>query len=117
MRNVIKQPAALMSGKSRHVLDTQGARFVDGAVRMPDGWPALYKAWAEGGWNSLTASPDFGGQGLPFVLALAVAEQVTSANMAFSLNPMLTLGAIEALQAHASPEQQEEWLKPLVEGR
>ena len=38
--------------------DTQGARLVDGKVKMPDGWPALYKAWAEGGWNSLTASPE-----------------------------------------------------------
>ncbi len=45
--------------------DKQGARMVDGKVVVPDGWDNLYRAWAEGGWNSLTASEDFGGQGLP----------------------------------------------------
>lgn len=97
--------------------DVEGARLENGVVRLPEGFQQAYDAYSAGGWIGLGARPEFGGQGLPFVLALAVSEQVTSANMAFSLNPMLTLGAIEALQAHASPEQQEEWLKPLVEGR
>jgi alkylation response protein AidB-like acyl-CoA dehydrogenase len=97
--------------------DKAGARAVDGVVTMPAGFKAAYDAYAEGGWIGLGASPAHGGQGLPFVLASAVQEQITSANMAFSLCPMLTLGAIEALQAHASAELQERYLRPLVEGR
>ncbi|MCG2839921.1 acyl-CoA dehydrogenase [Sandaracinobacter sp. RS1-74] len=97
--------------------DREGARAADGVVQTPQGFKAAYDAYAEGGWIGLGASPDHGGQGLPFALASAVQEQITSANMAFSLCPMLTLGAIEALQAHASPEQQKLYLQPLVEGR
>lgn len=97
--------------------DKAGARAVDGVVTMPQGFQAAFDAYAAGGWIGVGAEPAFGGQGLPFVLASAVQEQLTSANMAFSLCPMLTLGAIEALQAHASPELQEKYLKPLVEGR
>ena len=65
--------------------DKQGARFIDGVVKMPDGWPALYKAWAEGGWNSLTAAPDFGGQGLPHMLHVAALEMWNSGSMAFAI--------------------------------
>ena len=97
--------------------DRAGAKAVDGVVRLPEGFKAAFDAYGEGGWIGLNASPDHGGQGLPFALACAVQEQITSANMAFSLCPMLTLGAIEALQAHASPEQQQLYLRPLVEGR
>ncbi|WP_199554736.1 acyl-CoA dehydrogenase [Sandaracinobacteroides hominis] len=97
--------------------DKMGARAVDGVVTMPEGFKAAFDAYAEGGWIGLGADPAHGGQGLPFVLASAVQEQITSANMAFSLCPMLTLGAIEALQAHASPQLQETYLRPLVEGR
>ncbi len=97
--------------------DREGATAADGVVTMPEGFKAAFDAYSEGGWIGLGAEPAFGGQGLPFVLASAVQEQVTSANMAFSLCPMLTLGAIEAMQAHASPELQEKYLKPLVEGR
>jgi alkylation response protein AidB-like acyl-CoA dehydrogenase len=97
--------------------DREGSHARDGEVSTPTGFRAAYRAYAEGGWIGLGASPEHGGQGLPFVLASAVQEQLTSANMAFSLCPMLTLGAIEALQAHASPEQQALYLKPLVDGR
>jgi alkylation response protein AidB-like acyl-CoA dehydrogenase len=97
--------------------DRAGATAVDGVVTMPAGFKAAFDDYAAGGWIGLNADPAHGGQGLPFALACAVQEQVTSANMAFSLCPMLTLGAIEALQAHASPEQQQLYLKPLVEGR
>ena len=97
--------------------DRIGSKAIDGAVATPAGFRAAYDAYAEGGWIGLGAHPDHGGQGLPFVLASAVQEQITSANMAFSLCPMLTLGAIEALQAHSTPEQQALYLRPLVEGR
>ena len=97
--------------------DKIGAKAVDGVVTLPDGFKAAYDAYAAGGWIGLGADTAQGGQGLPFALASAVQEQITSANMAFSLCPMLTLGAIEALQAHASPRQKERFLRPLVEGR
>ena len=97
--------------------DTEGARWNDGVVTLPPGFAEALAAFAEGGWIGLNAEERFGGQGLPFALACAVQEQWASANMALSLCPMLTLGAIEALKVHGSPEQQEDWLKPLVEGR
>jgi alkylation response protein AidB-like acyl-CoA dehydrogenase len=97
--------------------DKGGAKAIDGVVRLPAGFQAAFDSYAEGGWIGLGASPEWGGQGLPFALACAVQEQVTAANMAFSLCPMLTLGAIEALQAHASEEQKRLYLKPLIEGR
>jgi alkylation response protein AidB-like acyl-CoA dehydrogenase len=97
--------------------DREGAQLENGVVRLPAGFADAFRAFAEAGWIGLGAAADHGGQGLPFALACAVMEQVMSANMAFSLNPMLTLGAIEALSVHASPEQQRLFLRPLVEGR
>ena len=85
-------------------------------MTLPPGFADAYARYVEGGWAGLGADPAFGGQGLPFVLACAVQEQLTSANMAFSLCMMLSQGAIEALQAHASPELQETYLRPLVTG-
>ncbi len=117
---ILEESARLMAGEFAPLNatgDKVGARAENGVVTMPDGFKAAYDAYVAGGWIGLGASPAHGGQGLPFVLASAVQEQLTSANMAFSLCPMLTLGAIEALQAHASPEQQRLYLEPLVSGR
>ncbi len=96
--------------------DKAGARLADGVVTTPAGFPAAYARYVEGGWAGLGAAPAFGGQGLPFVLACAVQEQLTSANMAFSLCMMLSQGAIEALSAHASPALQETYLARLITG-
>jgi 3-(methylthio)propanoyl-CoA dehydrogenase len=96
--------------------DTQGATWRDGEVTLPEGYRAAYQHYVQGGWNTLACDPAFGGQGLPFVLATAVMEQLQSANMAFSLCPMLTAGAIEALHAHAAPELQQIYLTKLVTG-
>ncbi len=96
--------------------DTQGATRDGDDVHLPAGFAAAYAQYVEGGWASLGAHPHHGGQGLPFVLASAVQEQLTSANMAFSLCMMLSQGAIEALQAHASPELQATYLSKLVSG-
>lgn len=109
--------AAEVIAPTNSIGDRDGARLADGRVVLPEAFRAAFEAYAAGGWIGLNAAPEHGGQGLPFALACAVQEQVTSANMAFSLCPMLTLGAIEALQAHASPEQQATYLRPLVEGR
>jgi alkylation response protein AidB-like acyl-CoA dehydrogenase len=96
--------------------DVEGAVWRDGEVSLPTGYAAAYRQYIEGGWNSLGSDPAWGGQGLPFVVALAVQEQITAANMAFSLNPMLSLGAIQALQSHASDELKERYLTKLVSG-
>ena len=96
--------------------DRAGATLAADAVTLPDGFAAAYRMYVDGGWASLGAAPAHGGQGLPFVLASAVQEQLTSANMAFSLCMMLSQGAIEALQAHASPELQATYLTRLVSG-
>ena len=80
--------------------DRAGSVFENGAARTPDGFREAYRAFVDGGWGGLLFPEEIGGQGLPFTLALAVMEMVTSANMAFSLCPVLTMGAVEALMAH-----------------
>ena len=96
--------------------DIAGARFENGAVRAAPGFGDAYKAFAEGGWNGLTADPEFGGQGLPKALEIAVFEMIQAANMAFGLCPMLTLAAIEALGAHGTERQKTLYLPRLVTG-
>jgi alkylation response protein AidB-like acyl-CoA dehydrogenase len=96
--------------------DLTPARLENGVVRTSPGFAAAYKAFAEAGWNSLAATPEHGGQGLPKTLEIAVFEMVHAANMAFGLCPMLTLGAIEALAHHGSPDQQAVYLPRLVSG-
>jgi len=96
--------------------DKTHARLSDGVVTLPPGFAEAYKLYQDGGWAGLGVPERFGGQGLPFVVAVAVQEQLTSANMAFALCMMLSQGAIEALAAHASPELQERYLSKLVSG-
>ncbi|WP_417772491.1 acyl-CoA dehydrogenase [Stappia sp.] len=96
--------------------DRVGAKCTNGEVTMPPGWREAYRAWAEGGWNSLIAAPEFGGQGLPMMLQAAAFEMWNSGSMAFAIGPTLTVGAIEALEKHATPELQETYLPKLVSG-
>ena len=96
--------------------DKQPAVLVDGKVIMPPGWPEVYSDWCAGGWNSLTGSAEHGGQGLPFLLSAACSELWTSACMAFSLCPLLTTGAIEAISAHASDDLKRRYLPKMVSG-
>jgi hypothetical protein len=96
--------------------DVQGSRLQNGRVISPDGFPAAYKAFAQGGWNSLAADPAHGGQGLPKALELAVFEMINAANMAFALCPTLTQGAIEALARHGSERQKALYLTRLISG-
>jgi len=96
--------------------DLQGARLVDGKVTTAPGFADAYRAFVVGGWNSLSADPDHGGQGLPKAMELAVFEMVDAANMAFGLCPMLTQAAIEALAQHGSERQKRLVLPKLVSG-
>ncbi len=97
--------------------DTQGViRNSDGSVKTPDGFPEAYKALTEGGWTSLDANPEFGGQGLPHVLGVAVNEMLSSSNMAFAMYPGLTHGAAAAIEEGGSQEQKELYLPKMVSG-
>jgi alkylation response protein AidB-like acyl-CoA dehydrogenase len=96
--------------------DSVGASFRDGAVQMPAQFRSAYRQFIEGGWTQLTAPPEFGGQGLPLVLAVAVEEIGFGANIAFMLCPLLARGAGEALEAVASPQLQARLLPKMVQG-
>ena len=96
--------------------DKAHAKLDDGVVTLPAGFVEAYSQYVQAGWAGLGVPEAHGGQGLPFAVAVAVQEQLTSANMAFALCMMLSQGAIEALAAHASPELQERYLSKLVTG-
>jgi acyl-CoA dehydrogenase len=99
------------------VSDQQGAKLgPDYVVTTSPGFKAAYRQYIEAGWNGLSGSPDFGGQGLPELLATATNEMLHSASMSFGLCPMLTAGAIHAIDHHASPEQKQTYLPKLVTG-
>ncbi|EXS70655.1 acyl-CoA dehydrogenase [Sphingobium sp. Ant17] len=96
--------------------DTQGAQWHEGSVTMPVGFKAAYRAFFENGWGAIAGPQAFGGQGLPFSLATIVMEDLGTANLGFSLVNMLTPGAIEALAAHGTGDQQQTWLPKLITG-
>jgi alkylation response protein AidB-like acyl-CoA dehydrogenase len=96
--------------------DTVGAKWSPEGVTMPEGYRAAYQAYVEGGWGTIGSPEAFGGQGLPFALSTAVLETLGSANMGFALCPTLTVGAIESLMHHGTPEQQAAYLPHLATG-
>ena len=97
--------------------DLEGAKLENGKVRLPDGFADAYAHYIEQGWNAIAGPGDFGGQGLPFTLACNVLENLGAANMAFTLLPILSVGAIEALLHHGSEAQQAMYLPDLVSGK
>ncbi|KQS03309.1 acyl-CoA dehydrogenase [Sphingomonas sp. Leaf357] len=96
--------------------DTVGAKWTPEGVVMPDGFVQAYHDYVEGGWGTIGVPEEFGGQGLPFAIQTAVLDTLGSANMGFALAPTLTVGAIEALAHHGSPEQQALYLPHLATG-
>ncbi len=96
--------------------DREGSIFENGVVRTPRGFREAYAQFKEGGWGSLPFDPAYGGQGLPWVLAVTVQEMWSAANLSFSLAPMLTQGAVEALQLHGTDEQKQTYLPKLISG-
>ncbi|HUY03741.1 MAG TPA: acyl-CoA dehydrogenase family protein, partial [Rhodocyclaceae bacterium] len=97
--------------------DREGARWADKAVTMPAGFGEAYRQFTEDGWNGLSCEPEFGGQGLPKLVSAAVQEMWKAANISFSLCPLLTLGAIEALTLVGSLEQKRKYLPNMIAGR
>jgi alkylation response protein AidB-like acyl-CoA dehydrogenase len=96
--------------------DQKGATLAMDAVTAAPGFADAYREFAAGGWTGLSAPAHVGGQQLPKALELAAFETVHAANMAFGLCPMLSLAAIEALEAHGTPSQKETYLTRLVSG-
>ena len=96
--------------------DRAHARLENGVVRMPDGFREAYAQYQAGGWNALPFEPEYGGQGLPWSVALAVQEMWQAANLSFGLAPILNQGAIDLLQAHGSEAQKQTWLPKLMSG-
>jgi alkylation response protein AidB-like acyl-CoA dehydrogenase len=96
--------------------DREGSRWDNGAVHTPKGFREAYKQFTEGGWNALQFPTEFGGQGLPKLVATPVMEMWKSANLSFSLCPLLTGGAIEALLLRGSEAQKAAYLPKMVQG-
>ncbi|WOD07371.1 acyl-CoA dehydrogenase [Marinomonas sp. GJ51-6] len=96
--------------------DQEGSRVESGEVYEAKGFKEAFKAYSEGGWIGLSGDPQYGGQGLPSCIATAVNEGVQAANLAFSLCPLLSLGAIEAISLHANDELKNQYLPKMLAG-
>ena len=96
--------------------DEQGASLTRDGVVAAQGFGAAYRQFVENGWNGLGGDSEYGGQGLPGLIAAATVEIWNSANMAFALCPLLTAGAMEALKQHGARELKARYLPKLVSG-
>jgi alkylation response protein AidB-like acyl-CoA dehydrogenase len=96
--------------------DLEGARWEDGQVLTAGGWKQAYTRFAADGWNAVSCPAELGGQNLPRVLSALIEEMWNSANMAFALCPMLTRGAIDAIELRGSEAQRDTYLPKMVSG-
>ncbi len=94
--------------------DEQGCTLENGVVRTPEGFKTAFDQVRDGGWTALDCDPDYGGQGLPYLISTAVGEMFSSANMAFNMYQGLTHGAYNAIHAHGSDEQKALYLPKMV---
>ncbi|HEY2462580.1 MAG TPA: acyl-CoA dehydrogenase [Steroidobacteraceae bacterium] len=110
-----KFAAAVLSPLNRSG-DLEGVRWQDGEVLTAGGWKQAYARFTADGWNSLSCPADFGGQNLPRVLSALIEEMWNGANVAFALCPMLTRGAIDALELRGTESQRDLYLPKMVSG-
>ena len=96
--------------------DKSGIKLADGKVTTAPGWPDAYQRWTAAGWNGVSGAEAFGGQGLPLAINAVCTEIWSASNIAFGLCPLLTLSAIEALDAHGSDELKAIYLEKLISG-
>jgi alkylation response protein AidB-like acyl-CoA dehydrogenase len=96
--------------------DQHGAKVENGVVRTAPGFAAAYKKFVEGGWNGMPFPEELGGGSMPWAVTMAAQEMVQSANLSFSLCPLLTQGAIDAIIAHGTDEQRAMYLPKMVSG-
>ena len=97
--------------------DTEGARLTPTGVLAPASFKDVYADFVAGGWNGVSFPPEYDGMGLPELLSAVLQEMWQSANMSFSLCPLLTQGAVELLLRFGTPEQKALYAKPMVSGR
>ncbi|TDI61344.1 MAG: acyl-CoA dehydrogenase [Alphaproteobacteria bacterium] len=120
LTNAVLEEAGKLASEVLHPLnqsgDEQGCTWDNGVVTTPDGFKEAYKLYCQSGWQSLTSSPDYGGQGLPQTLGLAVSEMMIASNWGFGMYPGLTKGATEAIAAHASDELKDTYLPKMMSG-
>ncbi len=108
--------AARVIGPTNQIGDQKGTRVENGGVVVPDEFKAIYKEYQSGGWAGVTAPEEFGGQNLPFLFGVAVEEMWCSANLAWSLCPLLTEGASRAIEAHGSEALRQAYLPKMMAG-
>ncbi len=96
--------------------DRDGVRHDENGVTTASGWKQAYRQWVAGGWNGLGAPTEWGGQGLPVTVQVAVQELWNAGNASFAIGPMLTAGAIDAIAAHADDTLKRRYLPRLVSG-
>jgi alkylation response protein AidB-like acyl-CoA dehydrogenase len=109
--------AANVVAPSNRPGDKEGSRWENGVVRTPDNFKQVYRQFCDAGWNGVPFPADFGGGDLPWAVSSAIQEMNASANLAFSLCPMLTQGTIEAIEAHGTAEQKTRYLEKLISGK
>jgi acyl-CoA dehydrogenase len=97
--------------------DHEGCKLENGVVRTPTGFKDAYDQMRAGGWMGLDADPEYGGQGMPYLLGTAVGEMFVSSNMAFNMYQGLTHGATSAIHTHGSQQQKQTYLPNMIEGR
>ena len=116
---ILEQAAQLAGGviaPTNTIGDRQGSRVENDSVIVPEEFKTAYHEYQSGGWAGVTAPAEYGGQGLPFLLGVAVEEMWCSANLAWSLCPLLTEGAARAIEAHASEALRKAYLPKMVAG-
>lgn len=97
--------------------DEEGCHFENGNVRTPEGFRSAYAAYVDGGWGGLNCAPEFGGQGMPHSVNIALEEMLCSANLSFSTYPGLTRGVYRALRVFGSEAIKQLYLPRLVSGK
>lgn len=96
--------------------DKEGCTWTEDGVKTPAGFKEAYQQYVEGGWPSMTAPAELGGQGLPASIGLVMSEMVGTANWAWGMYPGLSHGCQNTLESHGTPEQKETYLPKLVSG-
>jgi len=97
--------------------DKEGCtRHADGSVATPTGFKEAYNTFREGGWQGLSFDPEYGGQGLPYIISVVINEMVSASNMAFGMYPGLAMGAALAIHAHGTEDQKQKYLPKMVSG-
>ncbi|KAF0674527.1 acyl-CoA dehydrogenase C-terminal domain-containing protein [Profundibacterium mesophilum] len=96
--------------------DAEGCTLENGVVRTPTGFKKAYEQMCEGGWTGLDADPEYGGQGLPYIMQSATGEMFVSANMAFNMYQGLSHGAMSAIAVHGSEAQKQAYLPRMIDG-